>query len=151
MTLVLTFWHGNGAWHIASPWVVFVPHMKWIGQTGTDPPSGHIKDFSKPVWPWLRTTCVTLTCEFKLTFISSLPLHCCTLYHDILQSVITTPRCIRHRRPMTNRMYYMATIKQLCQVIHHVSFFFAGCLKKSADPALNYLNYTSRKYEHGTD
>ena len=51
----LTFWTGNGARHIVSPWVVFVPHMKQICQIGSELQSGHDQNFERPVWPWPLT------------------------------------------------------------------------------------------------
>ena len=41
--------------HIVTSWVVCVPHMKWIGQKGTEPWSGNGKTFKRPVGHWLLT------------------------------------------------------------------------------------------------
>ena len=41
--------------------VVCVPHMKWIGPIGTEPWSGHGKNFERPLWPSFEMTGVTLT------------------------------------------------------------------------------------------
>ena len=35
----LTYWPGNGIWHIVIPWVVFVSHMNIIHETGNEPQS----------------------------------------------------------------------------------------------------------------
>ena len=63
VTLTFQFWPGNGARHIITSLVVFVPHMKKIGQIGTGTWGGFRKKwttsliltFDISTWKWCST------------------------------------------------------------------------------------------------